>query len=61
MYGQNIYFVVMENVFPATALSERYDLKGSWVKRHRLAASAAMKKSSANNAKHKYHIRRREK
>lgn len=35
MYGQELYFVVMKNVFPVTPLSERYDLKGSWVNRHR--------------------------
>ena len=34
MYGNEIYFVVMLNVFPTVPLSERYDLKGSWVNRH---------------------------
>ena len=35
MYGQWIYFVVMENIFcSAKKLHERYDLKGSWVNRH---------------------------
>jgi len=34
MYGVNLYFVVMLNVFPKFPLSERYDLKGSWVNRH---------------------------
>jgi 1-phosphatidylinositol-4-phosphate 5-kinase len=35
MYGQWIYFVVMENIFvSAKRLHERYDLKGSWVNRH---------------------------
>lgn len=34
MYGVEIYFVVMLNVFPSFQLSERYDLKGSWVNRH---------------------------
>eukprot|EP00981_Chlorochromonas_danica_P001610 scaffold344_cov178-Ochromonas_danica.AAC.19 len=34
MYGVEIYFVVMLNVFPTFQLSERYDLKGSWVNRH---------------------------
>lgn len=34
MYGVKLYFVVMLNVFPTFALSERYDLKGSWVNRH---------------------------
>jgi hypothetical protein len=34
MYGNELYFVVMLNVFPTFPLSERYDLKGSWVNRH---------------------------
>jgi hypothetical protein len=34
MYGNELYFVVMLNVFPTVPLSERYDLKGSWVNRH---------------------------
>ena len=34
MYGVEKYFVVMLNVFPQSPLSERYDLKGSWVNRH---------------------------
>jgi hypothetical protein len=34
MYGVELYFVVMLNVFPTFPLSERYDLKGSWVNRH---------------------------
>lgn len=34
MYGVKLYFVVMLNVFPRDPLSERYDLKGSWVNRH---------------------------
>ena len=34
MYGVKLYFVVMLNVFTADNLSERYDLKGSWVNRH---------------------------
>lgn len=34
MYGVTLYFVVMLNVFPTMPLSERYDLKGSWVNRH---------------------------
>lgn len=33
MYNVEIYFVVMVNVFPLEGLSERYDLKGSWVNR----------------------------
>lgn len=38
MYGQNLHFVVMLNVFPTSEMSERYDLKGSWVNRHRTIA-----------------------
>lgn len=34
MYGQDLYFVVMTNIFPNVKLSERYDLKGSWVNRN---------------------------
>jgi hypothetical protein len=34
MYGVEIFFVVMLNVFPTAPLSERYDLKGSWVNRY---------------------------
>jgi 1-phosphatidylinositol-4-phosphate 5-kinase len=34
MYGVELYFVVMLNMFPTSNLSERYDLKGSWVNRH---------------------------
>lgn len=34
MYGRVLYFVVMLNVFSKAELSERYDLKGSWVQRH---------------------------
>lgn len=36
MYGVDIYFTVMLNMFPPDqkAMSERYDLKGSWVNRH---------------------------
>lgn len=34
MYGVKISFLIMQNIFPPqAALSERYDLKGSWVKR----------------------------
>jgi 1-phosphatidylinositol-4-phosphate 5-kinase len=36
MYGVELYFVVMLNCFPPHRLSERYDLKGSWVNRHAL-------------------------
>ena len=36
MYGVELHFVVMLNCFPAQRLSERYDLKGSWVNRHAL-------------------------
>lgn len=35
MYGKIIYFIVQQNIFPASEnLSERYDLKGSWVNRY---------------------------
>ena len=34
MYNRVLYFVVMLNVFSKADLSERYDLKGSWVNRH---------------------------
>ncbi len=35
MYGKELYFVVMANIFPKdVAIHERYDLKGSWVMRH---------------------------
>jgi hypothetical protein len=34
MYGVELYFIVMLNIFPPFKLSERYDLKGSWVNRH---------------------------
>ena len=34
MYGVELYFVVMLSFFPNSTLSERYDLKGSWVNRH---------------------------
>lgn len=34
MYNRRLYFVVMLNVFSKANLSERYDLKGSWVSRH---------------------------
>lgn len=35
MYGKEMYFVIMCNVFPKDAvIHERYDLKGSWVRRH---------------------------
>ena len=34
MYDTTIYFVVMLNFFPNILLSERYDLKGSWVDRN---------------------------
>jgi hypothetical protein len=29
-----LYFVVMLNIFPGIELSERYDLKGSWIDRN---------------------------
>mmetsp|Transcript_24984 Transcript_24984/g.36876 ORF Transcript_24984/g.36876 Transcript_24984/m.36876 type:complete len:952 (-) Transcript_24984:91-2946(-) len=34
LYNRVLYFVVMLNVFSKAELSERYDLKGSWVNRH---------------------------
>lgn len=34
LYGQRLHFVVMKNLFCQLQLSERYDLKGSWVNRH---------------------------
>lgn len=34
LHQQKLYFVVMKNVFCQLQLSERYDLKGSWVNRH---------------------------
>lgn len=34
MYGQDMHFVVMKNAMPTENLSEKYDLKGSWVNRH---------------------------
>jgi 1-phosphatidylinositol-4-phosphate 5-kinase len=34
MYDTTLYFVVMLNFFPNITLSERYDLKGSWVDRN---------------------------
>ena len=33
MYSTKIYFLVMLNVFPKEKMSEKYDLKGSWVNR----------------------------
>lgn len=39
MYGVELYFVIMLNVFPLSPLSERYDLKGSWVNRHGFSGS----------------------
>mmetsp|Transcript_32620 Transcript_32620/g.86026 ORF Transcript_32620/g.86026 Transcript_32620/m.86026 type:complete len:1083 (+) Transcript_32620:268-3516(+) len=37
IYGQKLYFLVMNNIFPAPRfnikIDERYDLKGSWVNR----------------------------
>ena len=38
IYGTTMFFVVMDNVLwtsQKTAIHERYDLKGSWVNRHR--------------------------
>ncbi len=34
MYNTTLYFVVMLNIFPNIDLSERYDLKGSWIDRN---------------------------
>lgn len=51
MYGREIYFLVMLNVFPNFKMSERYDLKGSWVKRHGFNMRSTMdrfKKESAD-------------
>ncbi|KAJ1432976.1 hypothetical protein B484DRAFT_429674 [Ochromonadaceae sp. CCMP2298] len=44
MYDNELYFVVMLNVFPTFQLSERYDLKGSWVNRHGFEESRKTKK-----------------
>jgi hypothetical protein len=44
MYGNELYFVVMLNVFPTFPLSERYDLKGSWVNRHGFEMSRKSKR-----------------
>lgn len=44
MYGVEIYFVVMLNVFPIASLSERYDLKGSWVNRYGFKANRLNKR-----------------
>ena len=39
MFGQTVHFVVMESLFAgAPPLHEKYDLKGSWVDRHRAGA-----------------------
>eukprot|EP01035_Chromulina_nebulosa_P019416 gene19416-25292_t len=43
--AKEIYFIVMGNVFPTTTLSERYDLKGSWVNRHRIAIKHKINKN----------------
>ena len=45
MYGVELHFLVMLNCFPSQRLSERYDLKGSWVNRH------AMTKTSISSSK----------
>jgi hypothetical protein len=34
MYDTTLYFVVMLNIFPGADLSEKYDLKGSWIDRN---------------------------
>ncbi len=38
MYGTHMHFMVMKNVLhtAGTSIQERYDLKGSWVQRHRV-------------------------
>lgn len=41
MYGVELHFVVMLNCLPSQRLSERYDLKGSWVNRHGLTKTTA--------------------
>ena len=43
MYGNELYFIVMLNFFPNFSLSERYDLKGSWVNRHGFTGSRRTK------------------
>lgn len=40
MYGAELYFVVMLNIFPAIKLSEIYDLKGSWENRYGFTAES---------------------
>ena len=34
MYNTTLYFVVMLNIFPGVELSEKFDLKGSWIDRN---------------------------
>jgi hypothetical protein len=34
MYGNDLFFVVMNSVFPDVEMTDKYDLKGSWVNRH---------------------------
>jgi len=46
MYGVELHFVVMLNCFPAQRLSERYDLKGSWVNRHALTKGKTLRASA---------------
>eukprot|EP00981_Chlorochromonas_danica_P001600 scaffold344_cov178-Ochromonas_danica.AAC.9 len=43
MYGVEIHVLVMLNFFPTTPLSERYDLKGSWVNRHGMTGKTRTK------------------
>jgi 1-phosphatidylinositol-4-phosphate 5-kinase len=50
MYGVEIFFVVMLNVFPVFQLSERYDLKGSWVARHGFKGSRRTKSERKRRA-----------
>jgi hypothetical protein len=45
MYGHDMYFIVMMNVFPNVPLSERYDLKGSWVNRYGVKGKQASSKT----------------
>jgi len=47
MYGVELYFVVMLNIFPIGSLSERYDLKGSWENRHGFNGSRKQKRKES--------------
>jgi hypothetical protein len=62
MYNRVLYFVVMLNVFSDANLSERYDLKGSWVQRHGDRLQRRHKTKSAplykdNDLQHKIALR----